>query len=119
MLIGSQLCCINMSEKLCLQWNDFQENIKSAFWSFREDNDFADVTLAREDGQQLEAHKLILAGQVLLDIILQSSSHKHQQHQHQQCLIDLLGSNFSLVNCSVSIHIGVSIQYGAFIDGFS
>ena len=52
-------------------------------------------------------------------ILLQSSSHKHQQHQHQQCLIDLLGSNFSLVNCSVSIHIGVSIQYGAFIDGFS
>ena len=48
----------------------------------KEDNNFADVTLACEDGQQLEAHKVILAGQVLLDIILQSSSHKHQQHQH-------------------------------------
>ena len=44
-------------------------------------NDFADVTLAYEDCQQGEAHKVILAGQVLLDIILQSS-HKHQQHQH-------------------------------------
>ena len=50
-----------MSEKFCLQWNDFQENIKNAFGNFREDNDFADVTLASEDGQQVEAHKVILA----------------------------------------------------------
>ena len=51
----------DMSEKLCLQWNDFQENIKSAFGSLRKDNDFTDVTLACEDGQQVEAHKVILA----------------------------------------------------------
>ena len=50
-----------MSEKLCIQWNDFQENIKSAFGNLREDNDFTDVTLACEDGQQVEAHKVILA----------------------------------------------------------
>ena len=50
-----------MSEKLCLQWNDFQNNVKSAFGNLREDNDFADVTLACEDGQQVEAHKVILA----------------------------------------------------------
>ena len=50
-----------MSEKLCLQWNDFQENIKRAFGSLREDNNFADVTLACEDDQQVEAHKVILA----------------------------------------------------------
>ena len=52
-----------MSEKLCLQWNDFHENIKSAFGNFREDNDLTDVTLACEDGQQVKAHKVILAGQ--------------------------------------------------------
>ena len=51
----------SMSEKLCLKWNDFQENVKSAFGSLREDNEFADVTLACEDGQQIEAHKVILA----------------------------------------------------------
>ena len=50
-----------MSEKLCLQWNDFQDNIKVAFGNLREDNDFADVTLACEDGQQVQAHKVILA----------------------------------------------------------
>ena len=50
-----------MSEKLCLQWNDFQENIKGAFGNFREDENFNDVTLVCEDGQQVEAHKVILA----------------------------------------------------------
>ena len=50
-----------MSEKLCLQWNEFKENVIFAFGSLREDNNFADVTLACEDGQQVEAHKVILA----------------------------------------------------------
>ena len=50
-----------MLEKLCLQWNTFQEDIKSAFANLREDKDFKDVTLVCEDGQQVEAHKVILA----------------------------------------------------------
>ena len=50
-----------MSEKLCLKWNDFQENVDSAFGNLREDKEFTDVTLACEDGQQIEAHKVILA----------------------------------------------------------
>ena len=61
LFIGSQLFNIKMSEKLCLQWNDFQDNIKSAFGNLREANDFADVTLVCEDGRQVEAHKVILA----------------------------------------------------------
>ena len=40
-----------MSEKLCLKWNDFQENVNAAFESSRE---FADVTLACEDGQHMK-----------------------------------------------------------------
>ena len=50
-----------MSEKLFLHWNDFQENIKGAFGIFRKDENFNDVTLVCEDGQQVEAHKVILA----------------------------------------------------------
>ena len=50
-----------MSEKLCLQWNDFQENITFAFRNLKEDKYFTDVTLVCEDGQQLGAHKVILA----------------------------------------------------------
>ena len=50
-----------MSEKLCLQWNEFRENACGAFASLRENADFADVTLASEDGQQVDAHRVILA----------------------------------------------------------
>ena len=39
------------------------ERQSRAFGNLRGDNDFADVTLACEDGQQGEAHKVILAGQ--------------------------------------------------------
>ena len=52
---------MNASEKLCLKWNDFQANISSSFGELRSDKDFTDVTLACEDGTQLEAHKVILA----------------------------------------------------------
>ena len=67
-----------MSEKLCLQWNDFQENIKGAFGNLREDNDFADVTLACEDGQQVEAHKVILASSSpFFQMLLRRNKHPH------------------------------------------
>ena len=47
-------------EKLCLQWNDFRDNISSSFGDLRDDKEFTDVTLACEDGQQVEAHKVVL-----------------------------------------------------------
>ena len=50
-----------MSEKLCLQWNDFKENVNSAFGKLRSNKEFTDVTLVCEDGHQMEAHKVILA----------------------------------------------------------
>ena len=53
-----------MSEKLCLQWNDFKANVNYAFGRLRDDNEFTDVTLACEDGQQ--------AGQAGNSINLQS-----------------------------------------------
>ena len=67
-----------MSEKLCLQWNDFQENIKGAFENMRENNDFADVTLVCEDGQQVEAHKVILAASSpFFQMLLVRNRHPH------------------------------------------
>ena len=67
-----------MSEKLCLKWNDFQENANAAFVSLREDNEFADVTLACKDGDQIEAHKVILASSSpFFQNILQKNKHPH------------------------------------------
>ena len=48
-------------DKLCQKWNDFQNNIISAFGTLKEDMEFADVTLSCEDDEQVEAHKVILA----------------------------------------------------------
>ena len=67
-----------MSEKLCLQWNDFKESASTAFGNFREDSDFADVTLACEDGKQVGAHKVILAGSSpFFQNILRTNKHPH------------------------------------------
>ena len=49
------------NEKLCLKWNDFQNLAQVSFRELRTDSDFTDVTLACEDGQHIEAHKVILA----------------------------------------------------------
>ena len=67
-----------MSEKLCLKWNDFQVTVKNAFGSFRESRDFADVTLACEDGYQIEAHKVVLAASSpMLQDILRRNKHSY------------------------------------------
>ena len=49
------------SEKLCLQWNDFQENFNSSFKELRNDTELSDVTLVSDDEKQVDAHKVILA----------------------------------------------------------
>ena len=67
-----------MPEKLCLQWNDFNENITVSFGSLRIDEDFTDVTLACEDGKQVEAHKVILAtSSPVFKNILKRNKHAH------------------------------------------
>ena len=67
-----------MSEKLCLQWKDFTDNVKVAFTNFREDKDFSDVTLVCEDGQQIEAHKVVLAASSpFFQNLLRRNKHPH------------------------------------------
>ena len=67
-----------MSDKLCLQWNDFQENAKAAFGILRYDKNFTDVTLACEDGEQVEAHRVILASSSpFFQKLLERTKHPH------------------------------------------
>ena len=67
-----------MSEKICLKWNDFQDNVNSAFGSLHKENEFADVTLACDDGQQIEAHKVILAASSpFFQKLLRKNKHPH------------------------------------------
>ena len=67
-----------MSEKLCLQWNDFKDNVTSSFRSLRENNNFADVTLVCEDGKLVEGHRVILAASSpFFQNILKGNKHGH------------------------------------------
>ena len=87
-----------MSEKLCLRWNDFKANVNSAFGRLRDDNEFTDVTLACQDGQQIEAHKVILAtSSPFFEKILQRNKHPHPliylrgfQSHHMLAILDFL-----------------------------
>ena len=67
-----------MSEKHCVQWNDFKRDINSTFGKLRNDREFTDITLVCEDGQHMEAHKVIMAASSpFFDKILQKSKHPH------------------------------------------
>ena len=69
---------MNTTEKLCLQWNDFKENVSFSFRELREDRDLSDVTLVCEDGKQVEAHKVVLVSSspFFMDI-LKGNKHPH------------------------------------------
>ena len=65
-------------EKLCLEWNDFKDNVSSTFGDLRQDKEFTDVTLACDDGQQVEAHKVVLiASSPFFLNILKRNKHPH------------------------------------------
>jgi len=58
--------------------NDFQDITYTAFGCLRKDNDFFDDTLACEDGQQVDAHKVILAASSpIFENLLRRRQHPH------------------------------------------
>ena len=48
-------------EKFCLKWNEFEINIRESFRELRDGHNHFNVTLATDDGHQIEAHKIILS----------------------------------------------------------
>ena len=69
---------MDSAEKLRLQWNDFKENTTFSFQELRMDRDFTDVTLACEDGQQIEAHKVVLVSSSPFFMeLLKKNKHPH------------------------------------------
>ena len=67
------------TEKICLNWDDFQENLKSSFRELRHEEDFTDVTLACEDGTQIQTHRVVLAASSPLFMeLLKRNKHSHQ-----------------------------------------
>ena len=67
-----------MSEKFFLKWNDFKGNVLTFIRSIKDNSDFSDVTLACEDGIQMDAHKMILAcSSPVFQNILKTNKHAH------------------------------------------
>ena len=66
-------------EGFLFESNEFQEGVRSNLTKLRSDSDFCDVTLVCEDGQQVEAHKLVLS---MLSPVLENILKRNKQHAH-------------------------------------
>lgn len=51
----------NLDDAYVLRWSEFQCNVTNSFQSLRVEEDFFDVTLACDEDNQVQAHKVILA----------------------------------------------------------
>ena len=79
---------MEITEKYCLRWNDFESNISSTFRDLKEDKDFSDVTLVCDD-QQVKANKVVLcASSSFFRRVLKKNPHPHP-------LIFMMGIKFS------------------------
>ena len=60
--------------EVILKWSDFSKNVSESWMSKEENSAFCDITLVSEDGQNINAHKIILANSssVLRSIMLES-----------------------------------------------
>ena len=101
------------SEKFSLKWNDFQENVSSAFSSLREDTKFTDVTLVSEDGKHIHAHKVILsASSPFFKNIL-------KMIKHPSPLVYLKGFQAKVLNSLIDfMYHGVANVYQDNLDNF-
>ena len=66
------------SEKFCLKWNDFEQNLVSSYHDLSKDSEFSDVTLVCEGEEQIEAHKIIRTScSPFFGDILHRNKHSH------------------------------------------
>ena len=65
-------------DKFCLNWNGYDTNIRESFRKLREDQRLSDVTLVTDDGQHMQAHKIITpAGSNFFSYIFLKSYHSN------------------------------------------
>lgn len=101
------------SEKFSLKWNDYQDNISIAFSNLRNDTNFSDVTLVSEDGQKVEAHKVIIsASSPIFNKII-------NLNKHPQPMIYMKGFKAKQLNSIIDfIYQGVADIYQEDLEDF-
>ena len=63
-------------DKWYMKWNEFDNNIRDYLRILRDDQRLFDVTLVTDDGQHIQAHKIILsAGSNFFSNIFLKSNH--------------------------------------------
>ena len=66
------------SEKFCLKWNDFQQNVSKTFSQLRQQSGLFDVTLVSSDQKQVSAHRLVLSAcSEFFKNIFYNNTHSH------------------------------------------
>lgn len=57
--------CIILNNLLCfvtpIEWKQFGESFVSDLWQFFNNDEYSDVTISTEDGQQIKSHRILLA----------------------------------------------------------
>jgi len=66
------------SDKYRLNWKEFEDNTKSYFRQLRVNEEHSDLSLACEDGQQFDVHKLVLSAcSPFFQMMLRRNPHQH------------------------------------------
>ena len=101
------------SEKFCLKWNDFQQNILSSYQDLRNEVEFSDVTLVCEEDHNIEAHKIVLtACSPFFSGVLKRNKHPHP-------MIYMKGTKAKDLMAIVDfIYLGEANIYQEDLDGF-
>ena len=101
------------SEKFCLKWNDFQQNVSKTFSQLRQQTELFDVTLVSSDQKPVSAHRLILSAcSEFFKNIFYSNTHTHP-------LLYLDGVNFAEVNLMLDyVYYGEVKVYQEYLDRF-
>jgi len=121
---------MNNMDKFCLNWNGYDTNIRESFRKLREDQRLFDVTLVTDDGQHIQAHKIILSAGSLFfnDIFLKSNQTNMLMYLrginsvHLEPLLDFIYNGEASVGQKVIeefLHTGKELQVTGFEANFS
>ena len=98
------------SDHFNVKWANFENDMGLSLKVLREDTEFSDVTLVCEDGQQIEAHRFVLAtGSIFFQNLLKSNS------KHGHPLIYMRGLKYETLTAVVDfLYCGeVAVPHGS------
>ena len=118
---------IENMEKVCTKWNGFDESVMDHFRMLFEEKTLFDVTLAADDGQLIEAHRIILsAGSLFFRDVFQKSNQtnmliylKDINRTHLDCITDFIynGKAFILQDdLEEFLEVGKKLQIVGLLD---